>query len=606
MKRRMALILSILLILALFAGCGGTGTTPTAAPATQAPADQSTQAPETAAPATAKPTDAPQATAAPEPTPEPEPESPYKLAAGKYAVNEAGFPTEKYVYDQPFCTDDTVFTEWTTCYTPQYIPEGGWAEVPTWKGLAEMTGVHIEYDLVDSANRSQNFSVRLASDELDDILMQASSFYKAGTLKSAVEDGYFANLYDYREYMPCYMYEIYNRSQNNRDVMGRVFYDKTTIVSLTGLQYYYTPAMGYFLRQDWLDRLGMGKAEDVQTYDELHEVLTAMKSNFSEPGKEVYPYFINSNVESYQGATTCGYNTTVYTTSMNFRRVVNDKVEFCGTTEDDRAAMNMLSTWYAEGLISPQFHTFVSGEDYESGSHNDTLGCNLMPPNTWVEAERAGLDPNTDWEPMPRTKLYRGQILQYANPRKDFHYGSVCLNAKCENLPLALSWLDFWISDAGFEWTNWGPEGLLWEYNDQGEKRLSDFAIHNEAGLAWITAIYGCNPLGEFCMLDNLRSYYYDDGARAMTAFPVFTVSDYGGEYDWPSGVKLTDEESDETVSIFADLNTYFEEHYVLFVDGSVPMSDWDAFQESLRSFGFDRVEEIYQDAYDRYKAEEL
>ena len=41
-------------------------------------------------------------------------------------------------------------------------------------------------------------------------------------------------------------------------------------------------------------------------------------------------------------------------------------------------------------------------------------------------------------------------------------------------------------------------------------------------------------------------------------------------------------------------------------MDGSVPMSDWDAFQESLRSFGFDRVEEIYQDAYDRYKAEEL
>ena len=68
-KKLIALVLSVLLVLALFAGCNNAAPAPTEAPATEAPA--------TAAPATAKPTEAPKPTATPEPTPEPEPEIPW-------------------------------------------------------------------------------------------------------------------------------------------------------------------------------------------------------------------------------------------------------------------------------------------------------------------------------------------------------------------------------------------------------------------------------------------------------------------------------------------------------------------------------------------------
>ena len=59
---------------------------------------------------------------------------------------------EKYVYEQPLTDNDDTLSKWTTCYTPEYIPEDGWGSIPVWQGVREYTGVHIEYNIVDSAN----------------------------------------------------------------------------------------------------------------------------------------------------------------------------------------------------------------------------------------------------------------------------------------------------------------------------------------------------------------------------------------------------------------------------------------------------------------------
>ena len=85
-KKTVALVLALLLVFALFAGCnngGGSNTPATQAPATQAPATQ-TEAPV-------------------------EDEGPIHLPRGKYAVDAEGWPVEKYVYDndKPICESDS-------------------------------------------------------------------------------------------------------------------------------------------------------------------------------------------------------------------------------------------------------------------------------------------------------------------------------------------------------------------------------------------------------------------------------------------------------------------------------------------------------------------
>ena len=96
---------------------------------------------------------------------------------------------------------------WTTFWLPQYIPEGGMKELETLAYMEEITGVHIEYEVISSEQRSTNFSVLLAADDLCDIMVGANSFYPGNFKLGVTEEEFFVNLYDYREYTPNYIYE---------------------------------------------------------------------------------------------------------------------------------------------------------------------------------------------------------------------------------------------------------------------------------------------------------------------------------------------------------------------------------------------------------------
>ena len=101
MKRKLALLLACVFIIALFAGCGGktsSGDNKTDA-GTAPPDEQETDVIE---------------------------ESPYNFAKGNFETNEKGYPVEPYEYTLPISTTDEVLTYWTSTLLPQYLPEDGY------------------------------------------------------------------------------------------------------------------------------------------------------------------------------------------------------------------------------------------------------------------------------------------------------------------------------------------------------------------------------------------------------------------------------------------------------------------------------------------------
>ena len=603
MKRICTLILALLLLTSLFAGCGGkpADTAPSgdpggSAPATQAPATQApaTQAPATQAPATQAPADNGNATEAPAETEEP---SPYNFAAGKYPVNADGYPAERYVYELPLCTTDEILTDWCTCYSPELIPAEGWGSMDTWAGVRTMTGVHIEYNLVSWQSRSENFSVLLASDDLDDI-MQGASFYYSGSLLDAIADGYFANLYDYRDYMPCYLYECYDAAKTYSDVLPYIYLDDTHMACMYGRYDEVTPQMGFYVRQDWLDQLGLGKAEDIKTYDRITEICEA----FQVAHPECWPMYMFSTIQ-IDNYMLMGYNTYMTSGSLSNKRVVDGAVQFCGSTDDDGEAMKLIYSWYSAGFIDPNYGSHSSTFDGGGYVANDTAGFFPNVASTIATVESSMNDPNARWEPMPMPLLTEDQMVHYGPSATGFTYGSVVVSANCENIPLAVTWLDWWFSDEGSTFTSWGPEGLLWEYDENGERKLTDFIMHHEYDSAVAMCVYASSHLTEFCLLQSRRYYAFDGGERITRAFDIWTLPNCDYSYNYPASIKLQNEARTQAATLMTDLNTFYAENVILFVDGSTPLDQWDTFQENLEQFNLADVCALWQDAYNVYKA---
>ena len=579
MKKALSLVLAVLVVLALFAGCGGNTNTPDNNAGSSTPA----------------PTDAPAATETPAPTDD----SPYNFAPGNYAVGDDGYPVEKYEYELPLSTTGEKFTQWTICWTPQYLPEDGYDGLSMYAGMQEMTGVDIEYSLVSSDTRAENFSVLVNSDSLLDIMSQATFYWKSGTLQSAVDDGYFANLYDYKDYMPNYLWEINTRSVTNGNLKPTVFYKPEVWVSMSGL--FQTPIQntGYMLRQDFMDELGLGNAHDVKTYDQLHDILTAFKSAKDE---SFWPMMIYSTFE-LAPFNWCGFSTTPYTTALTYLRVVDGEVQFCGTTNDDKDLMTMLNAWWNEGLIDPNWSAYAAGAAaIGTAQANDKLGCAVMTPSTVGGDESLCVNPDATWEPTMRLRKTEDQILKWGFSTGATNYGSAAFSAKCSNLPLIISFVDWQYSESGALWTNWGPEGELWEYDGNGNRMLTDFALHHEAGTAWLQDCFCYNELGDAGIQIWTRNYAYEGGDRFVAMFDTWSVADfYDGTYVWPTAIKFEDEQQQIITDNRADANTYFIENYSRFFTGDMPFSEWDTYVQSMMDMGLTKVLEVYQEGYDAY-----
>ena len=435
MKRALTLLLALLFVAALFSGCSGnSGSTPatsapepTQAPATQAPA---TQAPATQAPAT----EAPEAT--PEPTPEPEPPSPYNFAAGKFAADADGLATEKYDYTLPLSTTDEVLTYWGVCYTPQSLPAEGFNEMPFPQGVEEMTGVHVEYSLLASDARQNNFSVLIASDSLLDIMCGANSFYNGVFKDSVTEEGYFVNLYDYRQYMPNYIYES-TKDPEDRDTINRVFPEKDLILAFYELRSELELSAGAFARGDWLWDMGKTNA-DIKTFDDLHDMLYFFKS---QKNCET-PFTLISTLDS--GNEFVGYDTLFYLNGINTLYVKDGEVCLSNTGERDREIMTLMNGWYNEGLIDPNWASYSLATDYDAKIDSGDMGYMINVRPSTMNGHAAAIPEGAEygWVAMTKPVKEVGQTLHLGYYVSRIYFGSASIAATCENIPLAVTWLD--------------------------------------------------------------------------------------------------------------------------------------------------------------------
>ena len=579
MKKALALILAVLMVVAMFAGCGKDETT---TPGTNTPSSSTPSNPTTPEQGGEDQTPV-------------EEDSPYNFAKGKFEYNADGYVDENYSYELPLSTTDEVFTYWTTCWTPQYIPEGGLEELETLAYMEDITGVHIEYEAIASDQRSTNFSVLMAADDLRDIMDQANYFY-TGDAWSMITDEWFINFYDYRDYMPNYLHELWAR--NDIDVLkyGRV--DDTTWPAMYGMVVDPMPAMGYMLRQDWMDDWGLGKAIDVVTIEDWHNVLTAFKNNGVQ-----WPLCIYSTIDLCSAF--CMFDTSVAVSDAGLpaAKVVDGQIQYSLTTQDDLDAVTLLSQWYAEGLIDPNYAAYSNNTEASNPITTDILGCVAFTPSEVAGWEQSSVDPDTTWRPTPYVKKTPDQVFKYGHKAGNFHFGSASISAKCENVPLVCTWLDWKWSPEGYIVDNWGLEGFTYYIDENGNYMLTDFVVNHPdgLGLAWVMVLYTGDGLRQPCLNGHLKSYAYPGGEVYLEMFSAWRLDEYYGEYDIPTGIKYTSEQTETLNTYSNDIGTYIAENWFAFLDGSKPLTEWDAYVADIYGLGLQNCIDVVQEAYDAY-----
>jgi len=591
MTKRISLVLALLLVLCLFAGCGGNQSTGNAGDDAQnggsagAGADNSQ---DDSGAASAQPT-------------ETQADADYLFAAGNYETDENGWPLDYYEYDSPFCNTDEVLTYWTTVWYPQYLPEEGLGGIDFCQAEEKVTGVHIEYLVIDAwTGRNENFAALLASDDLPDIMNQADNYYP-GSIREGVDSGYFANIYDYREYAPNYFFFVFDHD-DDPNLYDQVFLEDDLVPTFLQFNSRILPAYGTVgIRGDWLDEQGI-KLDDIDTVDDYTMLGELFKVQY---GCEMAVDLVTNQIDMPMFFTCYDTYTCLassYNNTFPGAYAPDGKVHFYYSDDNAKNFVQQMVEWMEAGFLDPNF----MAPDYSTNPcWTQKCGVYCMTPS-WIKTYNENCeDPDCDWRIAKKVNLYEGQVHKLGRTNGYYNSGKSQISAKCENIPLAVSWCDWRYSKSGAFLCSYGVEGTTWEYNENGVPEATDFIYNNPDGLDFTygMTIYAFNYFAEHGLKLSEAEYCYPGGEKAFDMFDYFMQYEYSGEWEWPKGVSLTEDQSREFATVGGDISTYITENVALFINLDRPMSEWDDYVQGLYDMGLQRALDIYQEAYDAYKA---
>ena len=166
-------------------------------------------------------------------------------------------------------------------------------------------------------------------------------------------------------------------------------------------------------------------------------------------------------------------------------------------------------------------------------------------------------------------------------------------------MELACKWIDYFFTDEGIKYANYGLEGVSWNYNADGEPELDlDALTEGFPMISFGMTYYTLACVATLQDFDRQFGAYSDLNLEAMELWTE-TSDDL---YTLPTQVELTTDEASEFSEIWSDLATYANTEVFKFVMGEYNFdSDWDNFVDQLKDMGLEDGVAIYQNAYDRY-----
>ena len=571
MKHYLAVVLCLCMLLSLFTACGGT--------AASLPESSSSSAASESAAASAP---------AEEPAPEPDTASEPEPAAAEVSAEEPAEAAEaEIVHLVEFPLDEPVSITVSESTTPSLTgssligddgSELGWA-----RWLSARTGADIQVDLYSFLDATDKQNLMIASGDYSDVIMGQLNY--SGGVDGAVEEDILTDISEYAEYMP--------------DYMNSLFQDIDTVAAAYSTEYHLTAFYGIFdpnakadygpvLRQDWLEEQNLPSPE---TYDELHDVLTAFRDAY---GATLW-------ITSYGGVPgdlSGGYGFPEYCGGPAFPTEVKDgQFRFGPLSDGFQDYLRMLHGWYNEGLVYPDFLS-QGGSDYPANDlfTGDKIGV-WFTYVSYIEAEQGLLDHGTI-APMVWPSLEKGKPCEYGKASGGAGVdgmGAFSVTTAFDDIPLLCAVFNEFYTEEGYDFCNWGIEGETYVIED-GKHVFTDAIVNDPYNLgANIMMTYYFFKDGPFLYNNDRYLASYSD--VQLQATEMWTTT--------RNAATLSTMTTDQTYAFYTeqvDIATVYQEYMVKFIVGDKDIdADWQDFMDQLDGCGLDDFLALGQLGVDQY-----
>lgn len=355
---------------------------------------------------------------------------------------------------------------------------------------------------------------------------------------------------------------------------------------------------GYFVRYDWLEKLGLETPKNV---DEMYEVLKAFRDKDPNGNgkKDEVPFFARHWQEMVRLVTLWDGRTSGSDVFHDFH-VVDGQIKHGYAQENYKVGIQNLAKWYQEGLIDAEVFTrgsrsreYLLSADLGGMTHdwfastsgyNDSLADKVEGFQFKAFAPPASISGKRVEEHRRAKVKPDGWAISYTN----------------EHPIETIKYFDFWFTQEGKRLANFGIQGEHYELVD-------DKPVFKKEILEADTPV---------------NAQMWAIGAQVQRGFPM----DYQNEVQWSNkyaleGIALYDQgdyllEPFMGVSLNAKEKDIYDKHWVTIRDYMVEMQqawilgsrdiekDWPNYQKSIERMGYKKVVSAMQAAYDRaYKA---
>lgn len=353
-------------------------------------------------------------------------------------------------------------------------------------------------------------------------------------------------------------------------------------------------ARAWFVRQDWLDALGLEQPDNV---DELYDVLVAFRDqdpNGNGENDEI-PFFVRDWEEVLRLLTLWDARSTGADVYHQFY-IKDGAIVHPYAQEGYRDGLANIAKWYEEGLIDPEVFTRgSSARDYLLGENLGGLTHDWFASTSGYNIALAEKVEGFNFIPFLPPKSVSGVRME-ENRRIPMKPDGWAITYTNEHPEETIKYFDFWFSEEGALLANFGVEGKTWDRID-GEPIYKDEVLNS----------------GE-----PVNSQMYLEGAQVYRGYP----QDYRYEWQWTRdsarkgielydtedllveqflGVAFTEDEQAVYDKYYPSIETYMLERQQAWILGSGDVTeDWDDYVSALNKMGYDEVIEVMNAAYAR------